>query len=179
MRADYGVTVRGKAFLLRPEIPREGAPRPLRPGESEDQLAEPLRTYAQEAGLVMRRPSKIPYTLYSLEATEYAQEQGRFDDFHLAAYKACWEDDKDLGDLKVIEELALKCELDWPELSERLESEYYRDTVLTQYKQAVDMGIRGIPAFLIGNLLLTGAQPYEIFKLALARATSSGEKENA
>ena len=179
MRADYDVTVQGRAFLLRPEIPREGAPRQPRPGESGDQLAEPLRTYAQEAGLVMRRPSKTPYTLYSLEATEYAQQQGRFDEFHLAAYKALWEDGKDLGDLEVIQELALQCELDWQELSDRLESGYYRDTVLAQYKQAVDLGIRGIPAFLIGNQLFTGAQPYEIFKLALARATNTSESENA
>ncbi len=173
MRKDYNVTVEGKAFLLRPDTPMEGAPRQPRPGESGDQLSEPLRTYAEQAGLVMRRSSLIPYTMYSLEATEYAQQHGQFDAFHLAAYKAYWEDGKNLGDLAVIQELALKCGLDWTELSARLESGYYRDTVLTQYQQAINLGIRGIPAFLIGNQLFTGAQPYEIFKLAMARARES------
>ena len=173
MRKEYNISVEGKAFLLRPEIPKEGAPRPARPGESGDQLSEPLRTYAEESELVMRRPSMVPYTLHALEATEYAQERGQFDAFHLGAYKAYWEDGKDLGDLHVIEEIAQKCELDWPELAQRLESGYYRKTVHTQFEQAVQLGIRGIPAFLIGNQLFTGAQPYEMFKLAMARATES------
>jgi predicted DsbA family dithiol-disulfide isomerase len=121
----------------------------------------------------MRPPGRTPNTLYSLEATEYAQQQGQFDAFHLAAYKAYWEDGKDLGDIAVIEELALKCGLNWPELSERLDSGYYREIVIAQFQQARGMNIRGIPAFLIGNQLFTGAQPYEIFKLAFARASES------
>ena len=173
MREEYNVTVEGKAFLLRPDIPKEGMPRQPRPGESGDQLGEPLRTYAEQAGLVMRRSDITPYTMYSLEATEYAQQQGQFDPFHLAAYKAYWEEGKNLGDMTVIRELALECGLDWAELSERLESGYYRETVMAQFQQAVNLGIRGIPAFLVGNQLFTGAQPYEVFKLAIARARES------
>ena len=135
-----------------------------------DQLSEPLRTSAEEVGLVMRRPSITPYSMYILEATEYAQQHGQFDAFHLAAYKTYWEQGKDLGDMAVIQGLALECGLDWPELSDCLQSDYYKDTVVGQYQEAVDLGIHGIPAFLIGNQLFTGAQPYEIFKLALARA---------
>ena len=121
----------------------------------------------------MRRPPIIPNTMYSLEATEYAQQQGRFDAFHFAAYKAYWEEGKNLGDLAVLQQIALDCGLDWAELSGRLESGYYRDTVLTQFQQAVDLGIQGIPAFLVGNQLFVGAQPYEIFKMAVDRATES------
>ena len=108
--------------------------------------------------------------MYILEATEYAQQHGQFDSFHLAAYKAYWEQGKDLGDMAVIQGIALECGLYWPELSDCLQSYYYKDTVVGQYQEAIDLGIRGIPAFLIGNQLFTGAQPYEIFKLALSRA---------
>ena len=118
----------------------------------------------------MRRPAKTPYTLRSLEATEYAQQQGRFDEFHLAAYKAYWEDGKDLADIDVLRGLALETDLNWNELSERLGSGYYRETVMAQHHQAVGLGIRAIPAFLIGNQLLVGAQPYEVFQMAMARA---------
>ena len=173
MRQEDNVTVQGKAFLLRPDTPKDGAPRQPRPGESADQLSEPLRTYAEQAGYVMRRSPITPNTMYAMEATEHAQQQGLFDTFHLAAYKAYWKDGKNLGDLAVIEELALECGLDWSVLSERLESGYYRDTILAQYQEAVDLGIQGIPAFLIGNQLFTGAQPYEIFKLAMTKARES------
>ena len=141
-----------------------------RPGEEGDQLSEPLRTSAIEAGLVMRRASLTPYTMYALEATEYAQQQGQFSTFHHNMNKALWEDGKNLGDLSVIQEIAEGCDLNWPELSQRLETGYYRPTVQQQFHQAQDLGIHGIPAFLVDNLLFTGAQPYPVFKTVVERA---------
>jgi predicted DsbA family dithiol-disulfide isomerase len=170
LKKDYDIVVDLQAFLLRPDTPKEGAPRQPRPGEEDGQLSEPLRTYAQEAGLTMRRSAIIPNTMYSLEATEYAQQQGAYEEFHHALYRAYWEHQKNLGDLAVIEEVAVECGLNWPELSHRLETGYYREAVLTQYQDAMEIGIRGIPAFLIGNQLFTGAQPYDVFKLAMSRA---------
>lgn len=173
MKKEYDIVVDIQAYLLRPDTPTEGAPRQPRPGEENGQLSEPLRTYAEEAGLVMKRSSITPNTMYSLEATEYAQHQGAYDEFHHALYRAFWGDQKNLGDLEVIQEVAEGCGLNWPELSQRLESGYYRETVMTQFQEAMEIGIRGIPAFLIGNQLFTGAQPYDVFKQAMARAQES------
>ena len=162
--------MQGHAFFLRPDIPKKGVPADIRYDEEEGFLAEPLRSYAVDAGLVMRRPSLTPYSVYALEATEYAQEQGCFDTFHRATYKALWEDDKDLGDLSVIQEIANACGLNWPELHQRLESGHYKAVLEAQFQQAVDLGIQGIPAFAMGNVLFTGAQPYQVFQEA-ARQT--------
>jgi predicted DsbA family dithiol-disulfide isomerase len=104
-----------------------------------------------------------------LEATEYAQQQGRFLEFHHAAYKAYWEDRRDLGDLAVIEELAQSVSLNSAELMERLKSRYYAPAVMEQYQQALQYGIRGIPTFVVGNLLFTGAHPYGIFQSAMQK----------
>ena len=52
---------------------------------------------------------------------------------------------------------------------ERLESKYYQETVMGQYQEALQYGISGIPTFLVGNLMFTGAHPYEIFKSAMDR----------
>lgn len=168
--------MQGRAFFLRPDTPAEGRAREPKPGEEDGLLAEPLRTYAAEAGLIMRRPSLTPYTILVQEATEYAQEQGQFDTFHRAAYKALWEEDKNLGDMTVIQEIAEGCGLNWPEMSRRLESGHYRTTVQQQYQQAMDMGIHGIPGFLMENFLFTGAQPYDVFKMAANRALSQMEE---
>ena len=155
--------------MLRPDTPKEGAPRPPRPGETEDELSEPLRSQASEAGLIMRPPPVTPNTMYALEATEYAQQHGKFLEFHRAAYRAFWEDRRDLGDLSVIESIAQSVDLDSVELVQRLESKYYEETVMGQYQEALKYGISGIPTFLVGNLLFTGAQPYNIFKSAMDR----------
>jgi len=116
--------------LLRLDTPREGKVRERRPGESTDQLSEPLRTYAEEAKLVMRRPPIVSYTMYALQATEYAQEQGAFEPFHRGVYKAYWEHGKDLGDLDVIGEVSVEYGLDWSELGDRLRSGHYEETVM-------------------------------------------------
>ena len=121
----------------------------------------------------MRPPPVTPNTMYILEATEYAQQQGKFLEFHWAAYKAMWEDRQDLGDLAVIEGIAQNVGLNSAELIERLECQHYTETVMGQYQEALQYGISGIPTFLVGNLMFTGAQPYDIFKTAMDRVLAA------
>ena len=149
--------------------------REARPGETGDRLGEPLGSRAEAEGIVMRRPSLTPFTLSSLEATEYAREVGMDEAFFGKTMKAYWEEGVDLGDMGVLESLAKSSGLDWGVLRPRLESGHYREQVLAQHREAVGLGIRGIPAFLIGNLLFTGAQPYEVFKEVIERVLSEAE----
>jgi len=159
----------GRAYLLRPDTPKEGLQRQPRAGETENELAEPLRSHAREASLIMRPPRVTPNTMYAMEATEYAQQQGKFMEFHKAAYKAYWEEGKDLGSLAVMEELAVATGLDWAEMEERLHGKQLSGTVMGQYQEALQHGIQGIPTFLVGNLLFTGAHPYPVFQSAMRR----------
>jgi len=161
--------VEGRAYLLRPDTPKEGLRRERRPDETQDKLRPPLGDYAQEAGLVMRPPPVTPNTMYALEATEYAQQQGKFLEFHRAAYQSYWSEGQDLGELKVLEEIARGVGLDSAELRQWLEGNHYTDTVMGQYQQALGYGIRGNPTFLVGILLFTGAHPYPIFQSAMKR----------
>ncbi len=173
MSQDYNISVVGQAYLLRPDTPKEGIVRQPRPGETEDLLSEPLRGQASDSNLIMRPPPVTPNTQYVLEATEYAQQQGKFMEFHHAAYKAYWEDRKDLGDLGVIEEVAESVSLNSAELLQHLETNKHTETVLSQYQQALQYGIRGIPTFVVGNLLFTGAHPYEVFQSAMQKVMAA------
>ena len=146
-----------------------------RPGEVGDRLREPLGSRAEAEGLVMRRPSFTPFTMPSLEATEYAREVGKDEAFFGQTMKAYWEEGVDLSDMAVLESLAKSSDLDWDVLKPRLDSGHYREQVVAQHREAVSLGIQGIPAFLIGNLLFTGAQPYEVFKKVIDRALNESE----
>ena len=53
----------------------------------------------------MRPPKHTPNSLYSLQATEYAQEQGKFLEYHHAAYEAYWDHRADLGDPSVLADI--------------------------------------------------------------------------
>ncbi len=169
MSQDYNVAVEGRAYRLRPDTPKEGLLRQPRSGETADELSEPIRSQVREANLIMRPPQVTPNTMYALEATEYAQQQGKFMEFHHAAYRAYWQDGKDLGQLVALEEVARSVGLDTDELMGRLASRYYSAKVMEQYQEALQYGIRGIPTFVVGNLLFTGAHPYEIFKSAMSQ----------
>ena len=138
-----------------------------RSGETEDELSEPIRSQVRDANLIMRPPRVTPNTMYALEATEYAQQHGKFMEFHHAAYKAYWEEGKDLGQLATLAEVAESVSLDADDLLSRLSDHQYSTRVMEQYQEALQYGIRGIPTFVVGNLLFTGAHPYDIFKSAM------------
>lgn len=179
MAEEFDVTVEGKAFLLRPDIPKEGRKRSLTPEEQGGSLNEPLRSYAEEAGLVMRRFPLTPYTQYALEASEYAKEYGQFDSVHRALYRAYWEDGHDLGDFAVLERVAGDCGLDWPELRDRLESRYYETEIANQFQEGLNLGINGIPGFLMGNILFTGARPYSVFRAVMGKLREAEQQGGA
>jgi len=172
LKEEFPIQIIGKAFLLRPDIPPEGRPRPRGDDKPTDnELREPLRSSAIDAGLSkMKRSPFIPYSIPALEATEYAKEQDRFMEFHRACYQALWEKTQDIGKLDVIESIAGGCGLDWQELGERLKSGYYREEVMRQYLEGRRNGFQGIPGFIIANARFTGAAPYEMFRVAAQRA---------
>ena len=115
----------------------------------------------------MRPPLVTPNTMYALEATEYAQQHGKFMEFHHAAYRAYWDERKDLGQLDVLAEVARSVSLDADEMIQYLETHEFSSRIMGQYQEALQYGIRGIPTFVVGNLLFTGAHPYDIFKSAI------------
>lgn len=161
------------AFLLRPDVPPEGRAREPRPGETDTELSEPLKSYAAEAGLVMKPPTITPNTIKALEATEYAKEHGDALAFHTALYRAYWERSHNLGDESVLKQAAVECMMDWPAMKAALDKQSYRDAVLTQFQTARVLGIRAIPAFLVGDIRLIGAQPYGIFQQAAQHTLST------
>ena len=111
----------------------------------------------------MRPPSITPNTLYALKATEYAKRQGAFLPFHKGLYGAYWEDGLDLSDPEVIRTVAEAAGLDWSDMAKNLDAGSYEESVMGEFQEAVELGVRGIPAFLMGRYLFTGARPYEAF----------------
>ena len=85
MAQEAAIKVEGRPYLLQPDRPPQGEPRPLREGETETELSPAWRERAQAAGLEMRRPQTSPSTILAHEATHYAKEQGLADRFHHTA----------------------------------------------------------------------------------------------
>ena len=142
-------------------------PRPVKPGET-GELSGSVKNLADQIGLKMIRPSFTPNSRPAFEAAEYAREKGKFEAFHLAVFKAFWEDAKNIGLPDVLKEIAESCGLDGAELIQALEEGRYTAVVVKQDAEAHEMGINGIPAYIVGRYFIEGAQPYSVFQKAMS-----------
>lgn len=147
-------------------MPLEGMPRLQKPGEGNG-LSPGVKSLSEEIGLKLKRPSFIACSHPALEAAEYAKEKGKFDQFHLTVFKAYWEEGKNIGVRSILREIAEKCGLHGNEMERCLDEGRYSERIKRQNEEAVAMGITGIPAYIIGDYLIVGAQPYRVFQQAV------------
>ncbi|MFC2047852.1 DsbA family protein [Chloroflexota bacterium] len=163
LKQDYDVEVEWKAFELRLDIPREGQPRPPKSGDI-DGLKPITKSMADEIHVTMKRPGFYAHTRLAFEATEYAKEQLKFDEFHLGMFKAYWEKGLNIGLVNVIRDVAVECGLDGDELERCLKEGWYTGEIGLQNEEARALGIDRTPSFIIGNCLARGVAPYEQFQ---------------
>ena len=177
LKRDYGVDLEWKAYELRPGLPLEGIPRTRRAGEING-FPPYLIERADEFGLKLKRSPIIPCSRPALEVAEYAKEQGRFDQFHLAVFKAYWEEAKNIGLRSIIREIVEECGLDADEVEVCLDENRYTHAIQTQSEEAKLLGITGIPAYVIGGYLVEGVQPYQLFQRAMEVALHKSKKQS-
>ncbi|MDO4976220.1 MAG: DsbA family protein [Eubacteriales bacterium] len=87
---------------------------------------------AQEMGLNVKIPPFVvprPYTRLAFEGHFYALEHGLADAYDDAMYRAYFVDERDIGELDVITDVAASVGLDPKELSEALQDGRYSETV--------------------------------------------------
>ena len=117
----------------------------------------------------MRRAPMTPNSRLSFEASEFAKEKGVFEPFHKACYRSLWEEGVNLGDLSVLQGIGRQVGLDPDEMKDRLDTGYYTAQAENQYKEALAIGVRGIPSFIMGRYFFSGAQPYDFFRQVIER----------
>ncbi len=158
-----------KAYELRPGMPPEGIPRTPKTGEVNGFLPY-FSERAGELGLKLKRSPIVPCSRLALEVAEYAKEQGTFDQFHLAVFKAYWEEAKNIGLRSVIRKIVQECGLNANEVERCLDKGRYTQAIKTQSEEAKQSGVNGIPAYVVGGFLIEGVQPYEFFQRAVEAA---------
>jgi predicted DsbA family dithiol-disulfide isomerase len=174
LKEEFPLQITYKTFYLKPDTPEEGIIREIREGHEPGTLVDGhLGDAATEAGVVMKRSPIVPNSRLSFEASEFAKDKGMFPEFHRACYKEFWEHGVNLGDTQVLRGLAKQVGLDPDELQVHLEKGTYYNQTHDQYNEALKLGIRAIPSFIIGPYLFSGAQPYEFFQEVARKAQAS------
>lgn len=160
-----GVTLRHKAFLLRPEENPQArfTAYQLQHRQAARQLTG-LEFHVPLVGDPYPR-SSFP----ALEAAKWveARDPERFSLFDLAVFEAFFGKTQDIGDPEVLAEIAQSVGIANQGLREALRDRTYEDAVWNDHREAMVRDIHSIPTVVIGDAVISGAVPIGEYRTAL------------
>jgi predicted DsbA family dithiol-disulfide isomerase len=171
LKQEYDVDVDWRPFYLYWDTPPEGRELPAhvqraRAGGSEERL----RTIALSYGMEFRSTERIYNTRLAHEATEYARENGKANEFHKSLFRRVYAEGQDPSQWPVLRATAQEVGLNAEEMQQLVESNHYTDDVEEQVRWAQQIGVTGVPTYVINErYAVVGAQPYEVFKNAVTQ----------
>lgn len=92
-----------------------------------------------------------------------------------ALYQAYFSENTELADKEILRKIAFDCGLDENLVDEVLNSDKYEDEVRADEYQAAQLGIHGVPFFIIGETGVSGAQSPATFKAYIEAALNDSE----
>jgi predicted DsbA family dithiol-disulfide isomerase len=158
----HGLNVIELPFQAHPDIPPEGVPMGPRTGP----MYRTLEHEAEQAGLTLNWPSRLPNTRPALAAAEWVRrhQPDKFPQFHQDLFAAHFALGEDLGDLAVIDRHADDRKIDL----EALHISLADGTALGAVKEAETLGhkygVEGTPAWLVAQQLISGLLPVSDFE---------------
>jgi predicted DsbA family dithiol-disulfide isomerase len=120
-----------------------------------------LRITAEELGLPFGSRSKTYNSRLAQELGLWAEDQGKGEPFHMAAFHAYFADGQNLAKMDVLLKLARDVGLSEKAAEEVLTSRTYRDKVDRDWADSRFKAINAVPTFVMGRHKLVGAQSYQ------------------
>ena len=112
--------------------------------------------------IVLPQVSPQPHTHLVFEGFQYAKEHGKANEYNHRVLEAFFREGRDIGDIGVLTALAGKVGLVEQEFQEALRTRKYRAAHLSALRHAYqEVGVEGVPLFVIGDRVLSGVQDRE------------------
>ncbi|MCC6300473.1 MAG: DsbA family protein [Anaerolineales bacterium] len=166
MKEEYQVDVEWRPFYLYFDTPPEGRdlPEHIRRNDSEERL----RPIANAYGMKFQSLKRIYNTRLAHEATEYAREHGKGNEFHRVVFRKVYAEGGDPSQWDLLRSSAEEVGLNADEMQSEVDNEKYTANVADKVRWAYQIGVTGVPTYVINDrYAIVGAQPYEAFKDAL------------
>lgn len=167
------VEVVWRAFQLRESGPPKFEPRGEHMNASWTNSIYPM---AERLGAKINQPSRAPLTRLAHEAAAWARSKNSFEPFHQRLFKAFFVEDKDIGELSVLKEIAWQAGLNPADLERALTERLMADDVDEDLLIARTYGITSVPSFVIGGHVFAGVQDEAVLVRAIELA-SEGKLE--
>jgi predicted DsbA family dithiol-disulfide isomerase len=117
-----------------------------------------------------RHPTRLAHA-----GAKFASQHGRGDDYHLAVFRAHWQELRDISSPDILAEIAVGLGLDEAGFRAALADEFHLSAVLEDERSAAEAGLSGVPAFIFGNrYLVVGAQPVEVLRQVADKCIEEG-----
>ena len=171
LKQEYNIDLEWRPFYLYWDIPPEGTELPDYVQRARAQGSEQrLEAIAKSYGMDFLSTKRIYSTRLAHEATEYAREQGKANEFHKTLFRKVYAEGQDPSQWSVLRATAEEVGLNAEEMQQLVESNKYTGLVEEQVRWAQQIGVTGVPTYVINNrYAVVGAQPYEVFKNALTQ----------
>lgn len=177
LKEKYNVDVDWRPFYLRPDTPPEGLDLPdyvLRGRENGSE--ERLHQIAGSYGMKFVSAQRLYNTRLAHEATEFARERGRGNEFHRIVFRKVYAEGEDPARWETLRAAAEEAGLDAESMQREVEAGKYTESVAAQVQNAYQIGVQSVPTYVINDrYAIVGAQPYEVFARTLEKLKKDGE----
>ena len=172
-----------RPYQLDPEIPPEGRDRAAHMAAKfpdPDQLAQAharIAAMGEESGITFRfdRITRAPNTLDAHRVIRWAEPEGLQTRVAMTLFRRYFELGEDISDPGVLRSAAEEAGLDGAVIAELLDGESERAALLAEAEAAREMGVTGVPTFLLGGrYAIAGAQPPEFWTDLIDKLETAG-----
>jgi len=189
LRPNIDFDVKWRPYRLDVTVPKGGLDRQvymnMKFGDDKARIVEMHKLIAAEGakeGIVFdfAAISRRPDTLDSHRLIRWAEAAGVQDEVVERLFIAYFENGEDIGDIRVLADIADLCGMDGVETARMLESDTDLALVEREDQIAREMGVTGVPAMIFGNkLAVSGAREAEMLVSVIDRVTEMSEGEPA
>jgi predicted DsbA family dithiol-disulfide isomerase len=166
LKQEFDLKVEWLGFEIHADTPPGGTPLlKMFPRADVGDMTRRLNSMGAPFGLTFQKIVTISNSRLSLEAGEFAKEQGRFEQFHHAVFQAYFTQGKDIGRIEVLKQLGKEAGLDADALEKALETGKYRRILEEAKGEAARLGITAAPTFIFNDKdRIVGAQSLDVFR---------------
>ena len=188
MRPNIVFDVRFRPFRLDPTVPKSGLDREAylaaKFGKNGG-IEEAQRIIAAEGAkegiefdfTAIRR---APNTLDSHRLIRWAAITGAQDEVVERLFAAYFENGEDIGDVRILADIADVCGMDGAQVADMLESDQDLTLVEREDQLAREMGVTGVPAMIFANkVAVSGAREPEVLTMVIDKALEMASQPDA
>ncbi len=123
-----------------------------------------LRRSGKDFGIVFSDLTLLSNSRLSLEASEYARDMGKHDQFHDRVFHAYFTETMDIGNAEILCGIATGCGLDASDMMQALNDGCYKLRLDEAKKEGLKIQLTGVPTYIINDSKkIVGAQPLSVF----------------